>query len=134
MAEILKRKVHAELVAQIDLSLSVGGFFKTSPDNRSVAYVIREGKKVSMVVNGKAGEPYDGIGKGDPIFSQDGRRVAYTAGVDDKFCVVVDGEAGARFDSIITISGAGLIFDSPTQLHYLVFRSSDVCLVTESIE
>ena len=48
--------------------------------------------------------------------------------------VVIDGEDGVKYDNIITTSGGRIVFDSPDELHYLIFRRSDVYLVTERSE
>ena len=58
-----------------------------------------------MIVDGKEGKPYDGLG--DLIFSPDSQRVAYGAQLGDKVFVVVDGKEGKQYDD------AGRLIFSP---------------------
>ncbi len=87
-----KRIVSEDLVVQVDSSLMVSELFKVSPDSKRVAYGAKVGDKVLVVVDGKEGKPYHGIGS--LIFSPDSKRVAYGAKVGDKWLVVVDGKEG----------------------------------------
>ena len=88
--------------------------------------------KLFVVVDGKEGEKYDGIGAGTLIFSADSQRVAYGARVGDKWFVVVDGKIGRRYNVIVR--GGEVVFDSSDSLHYLAQRGSGIYLVEEQIE
>ena len=63
-----------------------------------LAYVTHRGRKECVVVDGKAGEAYDGIA--GTVFSSDGQRVAYRALKGPRQLVVVDGKAGAEYEGI----------------------------------
>ncbi|MEW6416877.1 MAG: hypothetical protein AB1480_02010 [Nitrospirota bacterium] len=100
-----------------------------------MAYIAKakEGDKWLVVVDGKEGKKYDGIGA--LIFSPDSKRVAYQAIEGDEWFVVVDGKEGKRYDMIVT-SGWGrarVIFDSPDNIHYLARKGSSIYLVEERI-
>jgi len=53
-----------------------------------------------VVVDGREGEPYDGIGEGSPIFSPDSKRVSYDSQLGNKRFVVVDRREGKKYDGI----------------------------------
>jgi hypothetical protein len=71
-----------------------------SPDGRQKASVARVGEKMVVIINGKEGKSYDGIGMSGPIFSPDSQRVAYSAEIGKKWCVVVDGKESKSYDII----------------------------------
>ena len=71
-----------------------------SPDGKRVAYGRKQGGKWLVVVDGKPGPAYDGIGRGTLIFSPDSKHVAYGAQQGDKWLVVVDGKPGPTYDGI----------------------------------
>ena len=87
-------------IVQIDTSSWIPESFRTSPDSKQVAYAAKVGDEWFVVVNGKKGKQFSGIGSGTPIFSPDSQRVAYIAGVDYKQLVVVDGKKGNQYDAI----------------------------------
>ncbi len=49
------------LIDKIDFSASIRASFKVSPDGRRVAYAVRAGSRVFVVVDGKEGNHYDAI-------------------------------------------------------------------------
>ena len=79
-----------------------------SPDGRHVAYVAQAEDKQFVVIDGKKGKHYDGIGRAI-IFSPDSRRVAYIAIIGKKGVVVVDGKEEKQYDNL----GSNL-FSAPT--------------------
>ena len=50
-----------------------------SPDSQHVAYAAQQGDKCFVVVDGKPGPAYDGIGESSLVFSPDSQHVAYAA-------------------------------------------------------
>ncbi len=66
--------------------------------------------------------------------SPDSKRVAYAAQVGKKWLVVVDGKEGKQYDGIVTIGGGKIVFDTPTNLHYLALKGDSIYLVEEMIE
>jgi hypothetical protein len=48
--------------------------------------------------------------------------------------VVVDGKEGKQYDAIVTSGGGRIIFDSPDDFHYLVFKGNNIYLVEENIK
>ena len=48
-----------------------------SPDSQRLAYQACRGSKCLVVVDGREGPVFDGIGDGHPVFSPNSRRVAY---------------------------------------------------------
>src|SRR5208337_3317324 len=73
--------------------------FVVSPDGRHVAYVAQAEDKQFVVIDGKKGKHYDGIGRAI-VFSPDSRRVAYIAIIGKKGVVVVDGKEEKPYDAI----------------------------------
>jgi hypothetical protein len=69
-----------------------------NPLGRGVAHIAEKQGKSFVVYNGKAGRPYQRIGR--VVLSPDGRRVAYEALVNDKWRMVVDGTEGDSFDEV----------------------------------
>ncbi|MGA1974777.1 MAG: hypothetical protein ABSG92_04000 [Conexivisphaerales archaeon] len=105
-----RRTVSEKLVAQIDSS-AVPETLTSSPDGKRVAYVAGVGTKQFVVVDGKEGKQYDGIGKGIlelasdfylgiPVFSPDSQRVAYVAREGERWFVVIDGKEEKQYDDL----------------------------------
>ncbi len=94
------REVIERELDKIEFSSWIRDSFTVSPDNQHIAYVARRGNKVVVMVDGKAGKEYDGIGTA-PIFSPDSQRLAYGAGRGRKWIVVVDGREGKEYDGIM---------------------------------
>jgi Tol biopolymer transport system component len=97
-----------------------------SPVSDRVAYGAQDGDKWRVVVDGKEGKKYDGLGSGDPIFSADGHRIAYGALEGDKWMVVVDGKEGKKYDGLL--SGPP-IFSADGQRVVYGARDGDKCMV-----
>lgn len=67
-----------------------------SPDSRRMAYAIRRGEAMRMVIDGKEElTDYDEIGQ--PVFSPDSRHLAYLARRDKTWVVMADGKARPEF-------------------------------------
>lgn len=75
------------------------GIISISPDLRRVAYAVKQGDKVVVIADGKAGQRVDKT-QYQAAFSPDSRHLAYWAQVGDKQCVVLDGELGPAWDNI----------------------------------
>ncbi|MCS7216069.1 MAG: hypothetical protein NZ826_08025 [Thermodesulfovibrio sp.] len=82
----LKRIVSERLIAQIDFSSWIKESFKVSPDSKRVAYVAGAGNKWFVVIDGKEGKKYDGIG-GKIIFDSSDS-LHYLSGKKDKIYLV----------------------------------------------
>ncbi len=65
-----------------------------------MAYGAKSGGKWSVVVDGKEGRAYDGIGASGIVFSPDGQHVAYAARSGGKWSMVVDGKESKAYDGI----------------------------------
>src|SRR5687768_10203358 len=83
-----KKSASETLIASITPQW-IPGSLRVSPDNRRVAYLAQTGNKKMVVVNDKAGKPYDLIGHF--AFSPDSQRFAYAAVTGNQGYVVVDG-------------------------------------------
>jgi hypothetical protein len=103
-----------------------------SPDSKHLAYVARRGEKLFVVVDGKEGKEYDGIGAGTLIFSPDSKHLAYVAIRGEKRFVVVDGKEGKEYDFFLC--GSKFVFDSPKSFHTLAFRGIEIFRVEVEIE
>lgn len=68
-----------------------------SPDQKRIAFTIKEDGKERAVVDGKEGPAYDAV-KSGPIFSPDSKRVGYTAIRNNKQFVVIDGVEGKGYE------------------------------------
>ena len=95
-----KRKASEKLIANVDFSKWIKATFKTSPDNRHIAYVTKEGNKAFVTVDGKKEKQYDGIEISGSIFSPDNKHVAYIAISGNKCFAVMDGKEGKQYDAI----------------------------------
>jgi Tol biopolymer transport system component len=76
-----------------------------SADGSRVGYLegSRLRKKMRVVVNGKAGELFDGVALQEPQFSADGSRIAYAANdrsAGKSWFYVIDGQRGKAFDAL----------------------------------
>ena len=68
------RMVSEKLITQFDHIFSwIPGSPRVSPDSKRIAYVVKESKKLLVLVDGEEGKKHDGIG--GFIFSPDGKRV-----------------------------------------------------------
>jgi hypothetical protein len=80
------------------------GSIRFSPDSQRLAYQASHGGKGMVVMDGREGPPFDGLGEGNPVFSPDGKRTAYV-GMRRKnpagMFVVVDGKEGPAMDELI---------------------------------
>jgi roadblock/LC7 domain-containing protein len=96
------RVISKTLVAKINLTSWIPESFIVSPDNKHVAYTAKSNTEQFVVIDGKEGRRYGGIGKGSLIFSPDSKRVAYGAGIDNKQFIVTNGSEGKRYDGIVS--------------------------------
>jgi hypothetical protein len=88
-----------------------------SPDSRRLAYGATSRNQSRVIVDGKAGKAYDGIGT--VCFSPDSQRVAYSAQRNDRYFVVLDGREGKPHARL----GQGLFFSpDSTRLVYVAQR------------
>ena len=117
-----------------------------SPDSQRLAYVARTGfKEVEfVVVDGQEEKRYDWIRERSLVFSPDSRRFAYIAPVRTLrlgvikvgkcHMVVINGQEGNQYDGILAPpEGGGIIFDSPSQLHYIARKGKTFFLVDERL-
>ena len=127
------REISERFIVQIDVSSLLKDTVRVSPDGAHVAYEAQAGSKLVVVVDGKEGTRYDGIGKGTLIFSPDSKHLGYRAGLNNKQLVVVDGKEGPQYDRIVNAGGGKIVFTSFGSLHYLAIKGSVIYLVEEKI-
>ena len=89
------------------------------PDEAAAAYGARQGSRV-VVLDGKPGQLYDGIGAGSLVFSPNGQRLAYVAQVGKQQVVVVDGQASKPYKGIAVGS---LVFSADSQ--HVAYAAND---------
>lgn len=73
----------------------------SSPDGKRVGFAAITGTKRFVVVDGKEGKEYDGVGQSSPVFSPDSAHFAYIAAQDNQQFVVLDGAEGKRYEAIL---------------------------------
>jgi hypothetical protein len=85
-----------------------------SPDSSRLAYVVQTGVnahssenntetetgKYAVVVDGKKGKAYSGIGLGSVVFSPDSKHMTYMAVESEKWAVIVDGKKLGEYDDL----------------------------------
>lgn len=81
------------------------GSLRFSPDGTRLAYAAKANGRWGAVVDGRPGEPHDGIAQ--MLFSPNGKRLAYVAQDGDTEAVVVDNQVERTFDAI---GGGSLVF------------------------
>jgi hypothetical protein len=91
-----------------------------SPNGERVAYVARRGPKFVVVLDGKPGMEWDGIGQDALLFSRDSQHLYYGGERGSKWTAVADEVAGKEFDGLFR--SADLFFDTPTSLHTVAGR------------
>ena len=89
-----------------------------STDGCRIAVVSGEGAKPFVVIDGEAGQEYDGVGL--PCFSADGKRFAYAGANGQKQFVIIDNRVGPEYDGII---------DAPPPRFQL--RRETICVCSE---
>ena len=88
-----------------------------SPTGDHVAYVVRDGTRSFLVLDGKEHPRFDSIGLGTVTFSPDGSRLAYAGLWDGAWRVVVDGVTGT--EAYHDLADAGISF-SPDSKHVAI--------------
>jgi len=73
-----------------------------SANGQKVAYSVKKGDKEFVVINNKAGKPYDKVAKEQPfiLLSSDGQKVAYQARRGEKEYLVLDGKESKPYDDV----------------------------------
>jgi hypothetical protein len=74
--------------------------FRTSPDNRRVAFVVEDGAKSFVDIDGIEGNRYEKIKVDSLGFSPDCKHIAYAAR-NVRWFMVVDGKEGKGYDEIL---------------------------------
>jgi dipeptidyl aminopeptidase/acylaminoacyl peptidase len=122
--------ISRERLCTIDFRAWNRDTFTVSPDGSRHAFTAVADGKWLVVVDGKAGKPYNTVGC--PTFSPDGRHVAFVAKLGENSRVVVDGEEGEEY---FAVAHGRIAFDPPDKLHFLVMRegSTDLERVEESL-
>jgi hypothetical protein len=76
----------------------LAGSLQFSQDGRHVAYAAEDQRGVHVVVDGRLGPPFEGVGR--LALSADGTRVAYAARRGQFAYAVINGEVGPRYDEL----------------------------------
>ena len=71
-----------------------------SSDNKSLSYILFDGKVYSMVFHGVKGNSYDAIDENSIVFTKDGSKIAYSAVKNNKQLIVFEGVEGPMFDKV----------------------------------
>jgi Tol biopolymer transport system component len=113
-----------------------------SPDSRRVAYqaervhkrfFVVQRRRGLVVVDGKEGNEYEGIGEATLTFGPDSKRVAYWAQRGNRSLIVLDGLEANAYDGFLR--GSELVFDSANSLHGLALRENEIfrieCAIVE---
>jgi hypothetical protein len=93
--------------------------------------LIRTNNQALVVLDGKDGQQYDGIGAGSLLFSSDSKHVAYVALKGQKTFVVVDEKAGPEFDGVV--HGSLAFTDDSQHLVYIALKDGKQHLVVDGI-
>ncbi len=88
------------LIGELDPDGWIVSSTHASPDGRRLAYVIEQNGQQFVVLDGKEGKRYDGIGVHSGFFSPDSRRVAYTALQGKDWYVVMDGKEAGPYQAV----------------------------------
>ncbi len=101
--------------------------FQFSPDSRHLAYASRSKGEAKIILDGRPGSNFDGIGP--YVFSPDSAHLAYGASIAKNSFMVVDGRTGPDFDRV------GNPSFSPDGLHlaYLGVKDGHSSVVTDGI-
>jgi len=92
--EISLAKIHPGMVRET---------LQISPKGNRVVYVAKSGEKYLMVVDGLAGQEYDGIHLPKSIFSSDEKTAIYGAWRDKKIFAVINGQEGKPYKKMSLI-------------------------------
>ena len=103
-----------------------------SPDSKRVAYSARAQNKWAAYIDGIRSGTHHKRAK-TPVFSPDSHSIAYTVATTEGFVhVVVNDDHGPAYRSIFMSDGDGIVFDSPSNLHYIANSNDEhTLLVTE---
>ena len=71
-----------------------------SSDNKSLSYILFDGRLYYMVFHGTKGKGYDAIDENSIAFTADGSKIAYSATKKDKQTNVYDGVEGPLYDKV----------------------------------
>lgn len=104
-----------------------------SPNGKRLAYAGIVEEKPLVIIDGMAYQPEHQVIGSSLFFSPDSVHLAYMAARGSEQFVVVDGLEGESFGPLRLDEG-DIVFDSPSDLHYLVMKDWHVYLVHEKIE
>jgi len=91
-------------------SLRGGGTYVVSPDARSIAFVVRQGSRLAMSVDGKVGPILDEVSIGAFQFSPDSKHHAYIGRKSSKNYLFVNHQPAAEVDAPSGLSLQGFEF------------------------
>jgi roadblock/LC7 domain-containing protein len=121
------------LGAPSPLDVRKEGLFSTeSEQGCHIGWVTKVPHGLRVVVDGKAGSPYDDDDPFSRVFSSDGRHLAYSAKKGEKWCVVLDDRPGPLYDDV---AGGSMSF-SPDgkRLAYVAQKQGKWCAVIDGSE
>ena len=96
-----EEKISEKFIADIDFSTWVMDSLKVSPDNRHIVFMIKEGNKQLVVLDGKKGNAYDEVYVESLTFSPDSNKLAYVAREKDNQFIVVNGNEQKKYKEIL---------------------------------
>ena len=100
-----------------------------SPDGTRLAYVALKDGEAFVVEEGTEKQHYDNNGM--LAFSPDSATLAYIAREGKEEFVVVEDVPGPSYDYIIR---SGIVFDSPSRLHYVALRGNEVLRIDQDVD
>jgi WD40-like Beta Propeller Repeat len=98
---IMTRRSEETLVCTLTeqhLAGSIQRAFFVSPDNRHLAFLRKEGTRVSVVLDDSVQGTYDDVLQ--LIFSPDSKRLAYVARSSGQLVVIMDGAMQGQYDAV----------------------------------
>jgi Tol biopolymer transport system component len=100
-----------------------------SQDSKRLAYVVNNGERAFVIVDGVKGEELEWAG--DVTFSPDGRHVAYWGQMDGRLFTVVDGVKGVRYEAAY---GSPVFSPDSRRLAFVVGQGLEIWRKVRNVE
>jgi len=105
-----------------------------SADGRRVAHLAKTGGKMTVVVDGVEGKPYDGMAEDSLAFSPDSQRLAYGAKTGERWTVVADGVEGRTYDGLLALRPLVTFSPDSQRLAYGAKTGDKIAVVVDGVE